>query len=489
MKKFIALTMFVLMALSMLMVGVVSAEDLGDGLTDLNVSEEYEELEEDPGTTPDSVFYGLDRAMERISLALTFNKAAKAQKGLEHARERLLEVRAMIQEKKAAHASRARQGYEDAVEGVGEAVEGMDEDSDEDVIEGVVGDLAELRALIQENEMAIEALMNQLSDENLTDEDRAALEAELAELEAATEELKAQAEQRREEVKDRWRAVSGMNASEVEDAEDEIEAETGAATKSQRLAAKWIERTENALEKLKARLDLAQQELPEEPEEPEEPELPGNETEEPEEPGNETETPEGNETESANMGAASETEEEGEEESESEEEEEEESEEEEEEPETEEEPEEEGEEVSPEPISEEQASSIEEYIATLEAKLAEAKAAYAAGDYEQVLAILKPINNFGRQINVAVRLRNIDRLQKLKEAKVRTEAKLEAVKAKLEQRRERILSKVDRVKNNLKNGKNQVDEEPEEPEEPGNETEGADLTATSNKGRGRDKDK
>jgi hypothetical protein len=199
------------------------------------------------------------------------------------------------------------------------------------------------------------------------------------------------------------------------------------------------------------------------------------------------------------MGAASEvesneteeTEEEGEEESESEEEveseeeteEETETEEEETESEEEEETEEEGEEVSPEPISEEQASSIEQYIATLEAKLAEAKAAYAAGDYEQVLDILKPINNFGRQINVAVRLRNLDRLEKLKEAKVRTEAKLEAVKAKLEQKRERILSKVNNIKNNLKNNKNQV----EEPEVEGNETEEPDLTSSSNRGRGRDK--
>ena len=70
MKKFIAVTMLALMALSMLLVGVVSAEETGD-LTDLDVSEGYTEIEEDPGITPDSAFYGLKRAMERISLALT----------------------------------------------------------------------------------------------------------------------------------------------------------------------------------------------------------------------------------------------------------------------------------------------------------------------------------------------------------------------------------------------------------------------------------
>ncbi len=49
----------------------------------------------DAGTTPDSFFYGLDRAFERISLALTFNKAAKAEKRLQIASERLAELKAM----------------------------------------------------------------------------------------------------------------------------------------------------------------------------------------------------------------------------------------------------------------------------------------------------------------------------------------------------------------------------------------------------------
>jgi hypothetical protein len=47
------------------------------------------------GITPDSRLYGLDRALERISLALTFNKAAKAEKRLKIASERLAELKEM----------------------------------------------------------------------------------------------------------------------------------------------------------------------------------------------------------------------------------------------------------------------------------------------------------------------------------------------------------------------------------------------------------
>ncbi|MBU1204726.1 MAG: hypothetical protein KKE93_02340 [Nanoarchaeota archaeon] len=49
----------------------------------------------DAGTTPDSALYGLDRAFERIGLALTFSKAAKAEKRLQIASERLAELKAM----------------------------------------------------------------------------------------------------------------------------------------------------------------------------------------------------------------------------------------------------------------------------------------------------------------------------------------------------------------------------------------------------------
>jgi hypothetical protein len=47
------------------------------------------------GITPDSPLYGLDKAIERIGLALTFNKAEKVEKRLQIASERLGELKEM----------------------------------------------------------------------------------------------------------------------------------------------------------------------------------------------------------------------------------------------------------------------------------------------------------------------------------------------------------------------------------------------------------
>ena len=58
------------------------------------------EDETDVGIAPDSALYGLENAFKKISLALTFNKKAKAKKELGIARERLREIKLMIEKNK-----------------------------------------------------------------------------------------------------------------------------------------------------------------------------------------------------------------------------------------------------------------------------------------------------------------------------------------------------------------------------------------------------
>lgn len=66
----------------------------------------------DPGTKPGSLFYGLDRAGEAISMAMTFSKEGKAEKKLKHAEERLSEARALADEGKTDQAQRTEEEYE-----------------------------------------------------------------------------------------------------------------------------------------------------------------------------------------------------------------------------------------------------------------------------------------------------------------------------------------------------------------------------------------
>lgn len=422
MAKLFALPILAL-ALGLFMAMAVSAEEMTDvnvsepviGINDSLTESELQDIDEafpeatgDPGVTPDStVLYGLDRAMERVSLALTLGKAAKAQKGLEHARERLLEVKAMILQKKMAQAEKAREKYEEKMDEVREAMEGLEEDGSEDRIVGAARNLVKLQNRIENQEMAVEALKEILSEQNLTESQRTVLENLVGKMENKTQDLKEKTEKRQENVRERLRAVTQKNESEIEDIMGNLTREEGLDQSRQKKAERLIVRTEESLAKLRAKLNIAREESEEAEEETEVEETPEIEVEEENESeveSNETgvEEPEENESEV----------------------------------------EEEAPEVPAVVLDETQVSAVESYIQEIEARLTEARTAYAQGEYEEVIEILKPVGNFGRQISVAVRLRNLERIGKLKEQKAKTQEKLEKAREKLEQKREKILSRI-----------------------------------------------
>lgn len=58
---------------------------------------------QEAGTTPDNIFYGLDRAMESLRLAVTLNSGKKAELYLKYAEERLAELEEMVEKGKTKH--------------------------------------------------------------------------------------------------------------------------------------------------------------------------------------------------------------------------------------------------------------------------------------------------------------------------------------------------------------------------------------------------
>lgn len=60
------------------------------------------------GILPSSFLWGIDRAIEKIQLLLTFDVASKAERRLLIAEERLAEVKAMIEQNRLDHAEEAR---------------------------------------------------------------------------------------------------------------------------------------------------------------------------------------------------------------------------------------------------------------------------------------------------------------------------------------------------------------------------------------------
>ena len=115
-----------------------------------------EEVENTAGITPDSPLWGLERAMERISLALTFGKSAKAQKGLAHAENRLAEVQVMVAQNKLEAAAKAQNAHAKTLAKVEEAVEELEDSDAED-------ELADLED-IEENLAEHQEQMNQFQE-------------------------------------------------------------------------------------------------------------------------------------------------------------------------------------------------------------------------------------------------------------------------------------------------------------------------------------
>ncbi len=70
------------------------------------------------GITPDSPFYGIDVAMDRLRLFLTFDNVQKAKISLDIARERLMETKAMLDENKTEAASRAQREHGNSLSAV-----------------------------------------------------------------------------------------------------------------------------------------------------------------------------------------------------------------------------------------------------------------------------------------------------------------------------------------------------------------------------------
>ena len=130
MKKLIAIITVVLMLLTSISIAFaedatttetadVVSETATDAATETTATEttdvetvvSEETGEGDVSVTPDSPLWGVKRAIERIDLALTLNKAAKSEKGLKYARIRLLEVQKMLKKGDFKNAARAEEAH------------------------------------------------------------------------------------------------------------------------------------------------------------------------------------------------------------------------------------------------------------------------------------------------------------------------------------------------------------------------------------------
>lgn len=240
-----------------LIMPVITAQENESAIDLTNNTEEVEvdELEGNPGITPDNPFYGLDIALKRIRYAMTIGSEKKAAYGLKIAEERLLEAKKMAEKGDFKAMENAQSEHDKEIERVKVKVKELGDDGTEAKVKVSIKGILVLKNKIELHEHKIEILKKITSQENLTDEQRKVIEEIISRMENRTEFLKQNAEERKDRMKLRYKAITEKNETEIEDEIEDIEDDEGITDERKARAERDISRTKAALEKLKHLLE------------------------------------------------------------------------------------------------------------------------------------------------------------------------------------------------------------------------------------------
>jgi len=126
-----------------------------------------EDVEEEAGVTPDNGFmWGMERAMESVSLGFTFNKTKKAQKSLEYANERVAEAQKMAEENKSEASEKAMKNWEKNMNSVEQIRKRLQEKNKSQEAENITNGL-------KNAEMTLERVRNRIMNDDNPNNDNA----------------------------------------------------------------------------------------------------------------------------------------------------------------------------------------------------------------------------------------------------------------------------------------------------------------------------
>jgi hypothetical protein len=207
------------------------------------------------GVTPDSIWYGLDVALDNINLALT-SKDKKAEKGLEIARERLLEVRQMIGENKIEQSLRAQERHKKVLVKIEESIEDIEYENSTEEIKKEIKIEKEIEEHKDEIEKTKEELKLKIKVEGeISNETQALIDSILEGLGNSTKLVEIKIDQEKGRTKIKIKEESGKAEVEIEREVKEMEDKEGlsglmkekAEEMLKRANDKWLDLEEKSL--------------------------------------------------------------------------------------------------------------------------------------------------------------------------------------------------------------------------------------------------
>ncbi len=209
----------------------------------------------DPGVTPDSFLWGLDKAIDQLNLVLTFSPAEKAKKGIEIARERLEEVKVMVEANKLEAAEKGKEEHIKILSKVKGSISGIEEENSVEQIEKEI----EIERELEEHEDEVEEVSNSLKIKievkgNLNEQQKALFNSILNTLENKTGELKIEIKNKKDKTKIKIKTETGKSEKEVEEEIEDIEEKIGLTNIKKEKAEEEIEDAKESLEELEKEL-------------------------------------------------------------------------------------------------------------------------------------------------------------------------------------------------------------------------------------------
>ncbi len=240
----------------LLLVGISLAHEQSSGVSGDQIILDGKSIK--AGVTPDSFFYGLDVAIDKIRYLLTFDNAAKAKLGLEIARERLMEVREMALENKVEAMQHAQQEHRNSLDNVKKAVAGISKTNSTKEIE----DEIKIEKEVEEHENEVEDVSGEVKIKikvkgNITAEHQSIMDFILGLMQNRTGELKIKINDKKLETILKIKTETNKNETEIEDEVEEIENKTHLTTTKKEKALDKINDAREEIQEVKDKLSQA----------------------------------------------------------------------------------------------------------------------------------------------------------------------------------------------------------------------------------------
>ncbi len=200
------------------------------------------------GINPDSLLWGIDVAIDNLSLLLTFNNTEKATKGLEIAKERLMETKEMILQQRLELAEKAQAEHNRTIIKVKTAVKNSEEK---------IGISIKIEEKLEEHENDVLSVERELDIKirlkgTFGLDSRELVDSILSKLGNSTGDLKVSIKEKKDSIKIRIKQDTGKSDAEIEKEIEEAEEEHGLKEAKMEKAAERIADAKDKINELES---------------------------------------------------------------------------------------------------------------------------------------------------------------------------------------------------------------------------------------------